>query len=169
MLLPQTARLRKGRQVVRPNERHAGRYLQGGVHSDHRGCAKCGGGHRTRDVGCRLARPLPATVAAGTASTAGAVGAAGPVGTTGDAGATGTAGAAGAAGVTNDTGVADTTGDAGADNGTACDDAGDVAGATNDAGTDNHQVDEEPPNNELLQPGRTRARTTAYHQATATA
>ena len=32
-------------------------------------------------------------------------------------------------------------------------------------GTDNPQVDEPPPDNELLQPGRTRARTRVYHQA----
>ena len=37
------------------------------------------------------------------------------------------------------------------------------------AGIENPQVDEGPPDNELLQPGRTRAATRAFHQATATA
>ena len=36
-------------------------------------------------------------------------------------------------------------------------------------GTDNPHVDHGPPDNELLQPGRTRARTRAYHQAPTTA
>ena len=36
-------------------------------------------------------------------------------------------------------------------------------------GTDNPQVDEPSADNELLQPGRTRVRTRAYHQPTATA
>ena len=37
------------------------------------------------------------------------------------------------------------------------------------AGINNPQVDEGPPDNELLQPGRTRAATRVYRQATATA
>ena len=100
----------ESRHVVRPDEeRHAGCYLGGGTHADHRGRAKRGGGHRTRDTGRRLARQLPA------AGAAGAAGEAGTVGTTGDAGAAGTVG------------------DAGAGNGPACNGASDVTVATDGA------------------------------------
>ena len=79
---------------------------------------KRGGGHRTRDVGRRLARHLPAAGAAGTA---------------GAAGATGAAGFTGAAAATDDVGATGDSGDTGAGNGPACDGAGDVAGATDGA------------------------------------
>ena len=44
-----------------------------------------------------------------------------------------------------------------------------VMPSSSPGGNDNPQVDEGPPDNEVLQPGRTRAATRAYRQATATA
>ena len=107
------------RHVVRPDERHAVRCPGGGANAGHRGCAKRGGGHRTRDVRRRLARQFPAAGAAGAEGVAVAVGTAGATDDADAAGAAGIAGAAGTAGATNDVGAA---------KGPACNDAVDVAG-----------------------------------------
>ena len=71
------AELRANRQFVRPDERHAARYLGGGRHADHCGGGKRGGGRWTRDVGRRLGGQFPAASAAGAAVVTDAAGAMG--------------------------------------------------------------------------------------------